>query len=353
MTRARFNNGRWTKEEHEAFLFGVALYQGDWDLIASLVETRTASQVRTHGQKFFAKLEKGEAFPAEPYQSVYPSGNDSTCSSVPAASLPQPFVVWASARHERRGHRGGGGGGGGGTSAATNTMPNENAPSSLSVDSAFCGRRGGSSSGGGGSGGGSRGGLAQIHEMRRRHQQHLLAEQGQRQQEQQQQQLGAMALAGSVGWTTSTGARSMMSPGGLTDLSDHNNNNNNGHPASMAAAPPPRAPFCSASLADPGSSSTADFAGAVTAAGAGWRGRRSPGVEYDGRDLGGGSSNWGLYGGPECQYFVDHHQPDHNNDRNVLSNVSSSSSRDAQPEFPRVTSEGNMNVLHDDVTGTL
>lgn len=53
------------KEEHEAFLRGLVLYQKEWDLIATVVKTRTVLQVRTHGQKYFAKLEKGEVFPEE------------------------------------------------------------------------------------------------------------------------------------------------------------------------------------------------------------------------------------------------------------------------------------------------
>lgn len=53
------------REEHDAFLHGVVLYGKDWDLIATVVRTRSVVQVRTHGQKYFKKLMKGEAFPQE------------------------------------------------------------------------------------------------------------------------------------------------------------------------------------------------------------------------------------------------------------------------------------------------
>lgn len=63
--RSRFNTGRWMKEEHEAFLRGVELYKKDWHLVAAVVKTRSVLQIRTHGQKYFAKLAKGEVFPLE------------------------------------------------------------------------------------------------------------------------------------------------------------------------------------------------------------------------------------------------------------------------------------------------
>lgn len=53
------------KEEHEAFLRGVGLYDKDWNLIATVVTTRSVLQIRTHGQKYFTKLAKGEVFPLE------------------------------------------------------------------------------------------------------------------------------------------------------------------------------------------------------------------------------------------------------------------------------------------------
>ena len=48
--------GRWFGKEHNKFLEGVLLHQCQWDKIAKLVRTRTAVQVRSHAQKFLAKL---------------------------------------------------------------------------------------------------------------------------------------------------------------------------------------------------------------------------------------------------------------------------------------------------------
>ena len=51
-----FNEGRWTKEEHEKFLEGIVLYGINWKKIKTLIETRTLMQVRSHAQKFFYKM---------------------------------------------------------------------------------------------------------------------------------------------------------------------------------------------------------------------------------------------------------------------------------------------------------
>lgn len=45
------NKGRWTREEHEAFLRGLRIYGRNWDAVATAVPTRTVLQIRTHSQK--------------------------------------------------------------------------------------------------------------------------------------------------------------------------------------------------------------------------------------------------------------------------------------------------------------
>lgn len=47
------------------FLRGVQLYERAWNAIALLVVTRTALQIRTHYQKYSAKIANGEVFPEE------------------------------------------------------------------------------------------------------------------------------------------------------------------------------------------------------------------------------------------------------------------------------------------------
>lgn len=50
--------GRWTKEEHEAFLDALSKYGKEWKRVAAKVKTRTVVQTRTHAQKYFQKLQK-------------------------------------------------------------------------------------------------------------------------------------------------------------------------------------------------------------------------------------------------------------------------------------------------------
>jgi SHAQKYF class myb-like DNA-binding protein len=52
------HTGRWTKEEHEAFLGALRMYGKEWKRVAAKVKTRTVVQTRTHAQKYFQKLAK-------------------------------------------------------------------------------------------------------------------------------------------------------------------------------------------------------------------------------------------------------------------------------------------------------
>ncbi len=53
--------GRWTREEHELFLEALKKYGKEWKKIAGAVQTRTIVQTRTHAQKFFQKVTKGQS----------------------------------------------------------------------------------------------------------------------------------------------------------------------------------------------------------------------------------------------------------------------------------------------------
>lgn len=50
--------GRWTADEHRAFLSGLATYGREWKRVALHIPTRTSSQVRSHAQKYFTKLQQ-------------------------------------------------------------------------------------------------------------------------------------------------------------------------------------------------------------------------------------------------------------------------------------------------------
>lgn len=51
--------GRWTREEHSAFLSALKRHGKEWKKVAAKVKTRTVVQTRTHAQKYFQKLQKG------------------------------------------------------------------------------------------------------------------------------------------------------------------------------------------------------------------------------------------------------------------------------------------------------
>jgi hypothetical protein len=40
------NKGKWTKDEHKAFLLGWKQYGNDWKYIVTIVNTRTAMQIK-------------------------------------------------------------------------------------------------------------------------------------------------------------------------------------------------------------------------------------------------------------------------------------------------------------------
>lgn len=54
------NTGRWLTEEHEVFLQGLDQHGKQWKKIALMIKTRSVVQVRTHAQKYFQKLLKGD-----------------------------------------------------------------------------------------------------------------------------------------------------------------------------------------------------------------------------------------------------------------------------------------------------
>jgi len=58
---AASTTGRWTKAEHEAFLVGLKLYGREWKKVATKIKTRTSAQIRSHAQKYFAKVAKERA----------------------------------------------------------------------------------------------------------------------------------------------------------------------------------------------------------------------------------------------------------------------------------------------------
>lgn len=53
-------NGRWTKTEHDRFMKGLEKFGKDWVSVQKVVKTRTLTQVRSHAQKVFLKMDQSD-----------------------------------------------------------------------------------------------------------------------------------------------------------------------------------------------------------------------------------------------------------------------------------------------------
>ena len=50
--------GRWKDDEHKKFLEAYELYGNNWRKIHAYVKTRTATQARSHAQKYFRRMNR-------------------------------------------------------------------------------------------------------------------------------------------------------------------------------------------------------------------------------------------------------------------------------------------------------
>ena len=51
-------NGRWNRSEQERFMKGLEKHGRDWVKVQKVVRTRTVTQIRSHAQKYFLKMDK-------------------------------------------------------------------------------------------------------------------------------------------------------------------------------------------------------------------------------------------------------------------------------------------------------
>ena len=56
--KEKYQDGNWTKEEHQRFIESIFIFGFDWKKMEQYIQTRTIVQVRSHSQKFIYKLKK-------------------------------------------------------------------------------------------------------------------------------------------------------------------------------------------------------------------------------------------------------------------------------------------------------
>jgi len=77
--KAGQSTGRWTVNEHRAFLEGLRECGREWKKVALRIPTRTSAQIRSHAQKYFSKLQRD-------HESIVNHGDSSNAASVPAGT---------------------------------------------------------------------------------------------------------------------------------------------------------------------------------------------------------------------------------------------------------------------------
>jgi len=89
-SQREIQSGRWTREEHDKFLFALRVYGRDWKKVEALVGTRTGSQIRSHAQKYFARWQR-EMKAVPTFAPKYKKG--SATSDLPDASCLEELVA--------------------------------------------------------------------------------------------------------------------------------------------------------------------------------------------------------------------------------------------------------------------
>ena len=58
MSDLNSTTGRWTRQEHEAFLEGLKTHGRHWKKVATCIPTRTSAQTSCHAHAYFRKIDK-------------------------------------------------------------------------------------------------------------------------------------------------------------------------------------------------------------------------------------------------------------------------------------------------------
>jgi len=86
------STGRWTDEEHEAFLQGLRAHGRNWKQVATFIPSRTIVQIRTHAQKYFAKLTKA-GIPFDEHGSLESISSGTTSTTTLSINGPSGSIV--------------------------------------------------------------------------------------------------------------------------------------------------------------------------------------------------------------------------------------------------------------------
>lgn len=53
---AKYNNGRWSNEEHQSFIEGVLEYGTNWNKLTEIIPSRSTQQLKSHSRKCINQL---------------------------------------------------------------------------------------------------------------------------------------------------------------------------------------------------------------------------------------------------------------------------------------------------------
>lgn len=119
------NGGRWTDQEHQSFLAGLRLYGREWKKVASKIKTRTSAQIRSHAQKYFAKLARDDEM--RKHNGLAPQLEGAAAQAISSSSLYGYYSDGGSSANMNSGDEGGD------TDSSTTQRSSQQSPGSVNA----------------------------------------------------------------------------------------------------------------------------------------------------------------------------------------------------------------------------